>query len=115
MLKKFPAGKPWFGLRRLLHAQPVNHGSPAGRPPSKDMIIKVANDLGAGKGDRIEISIPSGSFLMLSLLVYILPVAALIAGAFAGGSVARALHMNLTLATLCAGGGMGTALVFERS
>jgi len=82
-----------------------------GEASGKDMIIEVANELGAGRGDRIEISIPSGSFLMLSLLVYILPVAALIAGALAGGAFARALHINLTLASI-AGGCLATGITF---
>ena len=82
-----------------------------GEASGKDMIIEVANELGVGKGDRIEISIPSGSFLMLSLLVYILPVAALIAGAFAGGAFARALHINLTMASI-AGGCLATVVTF---
>jgi len=69
----------------------------------RDMIIEVANELGAGKGDRIEISIPSGSFLMLSLLVYLLPVAALIAGAIAGGAIAGALNIDLTPAAIAGG------------
>ena len=40
-----------------------------GEASGRNMVIEVANDLGAGEGDRIEISIPGGSFLILSLLV----------------------------------------------
>ena len=69
----------------------------------KDMVIEVANELGAVEGDRIEISLPSGSFLMLSVLIYILPVAALIAGALAGGPLGRALNINLTLCSIAVG------------
>ncbi|MBW1779963.1 MAG: SoxR reducing system RseC family protein [Deltaproteobacteria bacterium] len=82
-----------------------------GEASGKDMILQVANELRAGKGDRIEISLPSGSFLMLSLLVYMLPVAALIGGAIAGGAVARALHINLTLASI-AGGCLAMGVTF---
>jgi len=77
----------------------------------KDMIIEVANDLGAREGDRIEISIPGGSFLILSLLVYLLPVAALIAGAVLGGAFAGALHMNGTVASIV-GGCLGIGVTF---
>lgn len=77
----------------------------------KDMVIEVANDLGAREGDRIEISIPGGSFLILSLLVYFLPVAALIAGAIAGGAFAGALHMNGTVASIV-GGCLGIGVTF---
>jgi len=69
----------------------------------KSMVVEVANDLGAGQGDHVELSVPSGSFLKLSLLVYILPVVALMAGAFAGGSLAGVLHMPLPLASVIGG------------
>ncbi|MBW1869401.1 MAG: SoxR reducing system RseC family protein [Deltaproteobacteria bacterium] len=45
----------------------------------------------------------SGAFLKLSLLVYILPVVALIAGAFAGGAFAGVLHVPLSLASVIGG------------
>jgi sigma-E factor negative regulatory protein RseC len=77
----------------------------------REMIIEVPNEIGAATGDRVEISIPSGSFLILSLLVYILPVTALIAGAAAGGAVARALNFNLTLASI-AGGCLAMGITF---
>ena len=34
----------------------------------KSMVVEVANDLGGGKGDRVELSVPSGAFLKLSYL-----------------------------------------------
>jgi len=69
----------------------------------KNMVVEVANDLGAGKGDHVELSVPSGAVLKLSLLVYILPVVALIAGAFAGGAFAGVLHVPLSLASVIGG------------
>jgi sigma-E factor negative regulatory protein RseC len=79
----------------------------------RDMLIEVANDLGAGKGDRIEISIPAGSFLLLSILVYLLPVAALIGGAVLGGAVGGAFAINptSTFASI-AGGCLGMGIAF---
>jgi sigma-E factor negative regulatory protein RseC len=77
----------------------------------KDMIIEVANNLGAGKGDRIEISIPAGSFLLLSILVYLLPVAALIGGAVLGGAVGGAFAINPTFASIT-GGCLGMGIAF---
>jgi len=50
----------------------------------KEMRVEVLNDLGAKEGDRVKISVPTGSFLKLSMIVYLLPVAALIGGAYAG-------------------------------
>ncbi len=69
----------------------------------KSMVVEVVNDLGGGKGDHVELSVTSGAFLKLSLLVYILPVVALIAGAFAGGMCAPFLHMTPTLASVMGG------------
>jgi len=69
----------------------------------KSMVVEVVNDLGGGEGDHVELSVPSGAFLKLSLLVYILPVVALIAGAFAGGMCAPFLHMTPTLTSVIGG------------
>ena len=77
--------------------------SDCGVDSGKNMVVEVANNLGGGKGDHVELSVPSGAFLKLSLLVYILPVIALIAGAFAGGALAGVLHMPLSLASVIGG------------
>ena len=69
----------------------------------KAMIIEVANELRAGEGDRVEISVPSRSFLKLAMLVYFLPVATLIAGAYAGGEWAESFHVNTTLGSIVVG------------
>jgi len=50
----------------------------------RDMIVEVANSLNAREGDRVELSVPEGTFLKLSLLVYIMPVIFLLTGAFLG-------------------------------
>jgi sigma-E factor negative regulatory protein RseC len=77
----------------------------------KSMVVEVANDLDAGKGDHVELSVPSGAFLKLSLLVYILPVVALMAGAFAGGEFAAPLHLQPTPASIV-GGCLAMAVTF---
>ena len=50
----------------------------------RDMIVEVTNRLNAKEGDRVELSVPEGTFLKLSLLVYIMPVIFLMTGAFLG-------------------------------
>ena len=47
---------------------------------SGDMQIDLDNELGAKVGDSVEISLPTRSLMKLSLLVYLLPVLALIHG-----------------------------------
>lgn len=50
----------------------------------RDMTIAVDNSLNAKEGDRVELSVPDGAVLKLSLLVYIFPVIALLVGAILG-------------------------------
>ena len=52
----------------------------------------------------VEISISSRSFLKLTLLVYFLPVLALIAGACLGDELGARVGFNATLAAILAGG-----------
>ncbi len=49
-----------------------------------DMQIDLENELGAKVGDCVEISLPTRSLMKLSLLVYLLPILALILGAYLG-------------------------------
>ena len=69
----------------------------------KEMLIEVPNDLQANVGDHIEISVPAGSLLKLSVLVYLLPVGALILGAYAGGIWAQSFRAESTLAPILCG------------
>jgi len=54
----------------------------------KEMMVEVINDLHARTGDQVEISLPTGSFLKMSLMVYFVPVIALVVGAVVGGELA---------------------------
>ncbi len=75
----------------------------------KGMTIEVANELMVSEGDVVEISISSRSFLKLTLLVYFMPVVALIAGACLGDELGTHLGFNATLAAILTGGiAMGT-------
>jgi sigma-E factor negative regulatory protein RseC len=69
----------------------------------QDMQIEVNNDLHAKVGDHVEISMPTGSLLKLSVLVYLLPVVALIVGAYAGGAWASSFHADPTVASVIGG------------
>lgn len=70
----------------------------------KPMEIEVDNPLKAAEGDQVEISIPSGTFLALSLYVYFIPVAALIGGAYAGGTLlAPLLGLSATACSIVFG------------
>ena len=69
----------------------------------KEMLIEVVNDLQAKVGDYVELSVPSGSLLKLSLMVYLLPVVALIIGAYFGGLWAGFFHISSTAASILGG------------
>jgi sigma-E factor negative regulatory protein RseC len=70
----------------------------------RDMLIEVSNDLHAKEGDYVEISVPEGTVLKLSLFVYIMPIMALFLGAFLGAAVALPLQMDSTVASILGGG-----------
>jgi sigma-E factor negative regulatory protein RseC len=71
----------------------------------RDMVIEVPNNLHAGVGDQVEVSVPEGTLLKLSALIYFLPIAALLAGAFLGALIGEGLGINSSLTAIILGGG----------
>jgi sigma-E factor negative regulatory protein RseC len=76
---------------------------------NREFVVEVNNDLGAGDGDVVEITMLSSSVIRASLAVYLLPVLGLILGALSGGALAGPLHVEATTPSL-AGGGAGLVL-----
>ena len=60
----------------------------------RNMIIEVKNSLNAKEGDRVEVSVPEGTFVKLSLMVYIFPIVALMIGAFLGNFLSMKLNTD---------------------
>lgn len=86
----------------------------------KHFVVEVVNELGAKAGDVVEISMPSGNVIKASLAVYSLPVLGLLLGALSGGSLAEALNVTPTTASLLGGGAglmvsIGVLRRFDRS
>jgi len=86
----------------------------------RTMRVEVANELGAEEGDRVEISLPAASVLKLSFLVYLVPVAALVAGAYVGnlwveGTVEDPTPYALAAGVLAMVGAFLLVRRFERS
>ena len=71
--------------------------------PDRVVELEVSNDLQAKVGDHVEISVPEGAIVKLSMLVYLLPIIALMIGAFAGGLLAEAFRINSTPASVFGG------------
>lgn len=60
----------------------------------RNMLIEVKNSLNAKEGDRVEVSVPEGTFVKLSLMVYIFPIIALMTGAFLGNFLSMQLNTD---------------------
>lgn len=73
------------------------------------MEAHAVNEAGARVGDRVLMEIPHQSFFTVSLLIYIFPVVALVAGAFAGQYMAGPLALDVQAASAL--GGFGFFLV----
>jgi sigma-E factor negative regulatory protein RseC len=71
---------------------------------SRDMLVEVINEAGAKQGDWVELSVPAGSFIRLSLLVYVVPVIALVAGALLGHEAGLAFDIPVAPASVIGGG-----------
>ena len=60
----------------------------------KNVLIEVKNSLNAKEGDQVEVSVPEGTFIKLSLMVYMFPIFALLAGAFLGNYLSALWHTD---------------------
>ncbi len=69
----------------------------------KNMVVEVENELCAREGDTVEVSMPKRSVAKMALVVYLGPVAALIAGAFAGDAAGRSFQLDSPLAPVIGG------------
>ncbi len=72
---------------------------------NKQLVIEVSNELHAETGDIVELTMPEGALLRLSLLVYFFPVVALVIGALLGSRLAVPLQVDPTIASIVTGFG----------
>jgi len=75
------------------------------------VFIEVSNKLNARVGDYVEISVPGSSLIKMSLIVYLLPVLALLGGSYLGGVWAEHRGMDPSLLSFISGV-CATGLVF---
>jgi sigma-E factor negative regulatory protein RseC len=76
------------------------------------MQIDLDNELGARVGDRVEVSLPTRSLMKLAFLLYLLPVLALILGAYLGKWMGNEIfHIESDIVSIISGGA-AMALVF---
>jgi sigma-E factor negative regulatory protein RseC len=69
----------------------------------KEMLVEVENELHAKEGDSVEVSMPKRSVAKMALVVYLGPVMALIAGAFAGEALGDSFQLDSPLAPVIGG------------
>ena len=93
-------------LVRIQKSSACNHCNSKGscNISNRDIIVEVNNELQAKPGDYVEVSIPEGSILKLSALVYFFPVIALLVGAFLGSFLSKHLQTDPTMTAIIGGG-----------
>lgn len=81
----------------------------------KAMEVCAINEAAAKIGDRVVVSIATGTLMKMSLLAYIFPVFALMAGAAVGNVLAPALALNPSLSSGIGGfGALAVAFLIIR-
>jgi len=63
---------------------------------NSEMTIKALNRAGAGVGDLVSIHLSSGTIMKSAAILYLIPVAGLISGAFLGEGLSTKLNMSET-------------------
>jgi sigma-E factor negative regulatory protein RseC len=71
----------------------------------KGVLVEVENSAGCRPGDRVRLSMGSGSFLKSTLVAYIFPVVALVAGALAGSQLVPGAGLSGDAASVFTGFG----------
>ncbi len=80
---------------------------------AEDPEIEVANPIDAGPGDTVIVAFKTSRLIFLSFLLYIFPVAAMLAGAVAGDQIAGQVNGDRSIYAASAGFlAMGTSLGF---
>ncbi len=86
---------------------------------SREMEVEALNPLNAAVGDSVTLEFGTGRMLKLSLLLYIFPIAALLAGAIIGDQAAARLGMDASVLSAVTGfigffGALGVLLTLEK-
>ena len=95
-------------------------GGCSGLGGGRDARVWVTDTLGVGEGDEVLIAVPEGTVVRASLLLYLLPVLALLGGAVLGNRLAPGLGLPADLGAAVLGAGamavaFGLARVLGRS
>jgi sigma-E factor negative regulatory protein RseC len=69
----------------------------------KEMTVEVPNTLGVEPGDSVLIGMQTKSALLLTFLIYIVPILCLVAGALIGDTLGPLLRINASFAAMVLG------------
>lgn len=103
LIEEIIGGKALVRIEKSAHCATCESRDSCHVADDRGMVIEVANELRARAGDRVEVAIPTRSLLKLSILVYLLPVLGLMAGAYAGEAWAPRLGTSATFASVALG------------
>jgi sigma-E factor negative regulatory protein RseC len=69
----------------------------------KEMTVEVPNTLGVETGDSVLIGMQTKSALLLTFLIYVVPILCLVAGALTGDALGPLLRINASFAAMVLG------------
>ena len=100
MVKRTTGNKAWVVTKRSEMCEAcASHGACKTLGGGKEMEVEAINDAQAKPGDQVLLTLENQSLVKLSLLVYLFPILALIAGAALGQKVASILGTNPELSS----------------
>ncbi len=82
------------------HCEACTEKGTCGMGTAKEYRIEIKNNLGLKGGERVEVSLPTGSVLWLVFLVYLIPVLLMLTGAGLGYLLAGDFGMDQTKASI---------------
>ncbi len=69
----------------------------------QELVVEVSNTLGVQAGDSVVIGIETKPVMLLTFLVYVVPIICLVIGALAGDALAPLLNINASLFAMVLG------------
>jgi sigma-E factor negative regulatory protein RseC len=112
IVKTVGPGKAFVQIQRSEACSRCSSKGACGMLSNKEFVIPAINELEATVGDRVEVSVPTDVFLTASLLVYFIPVVALVIGAAVGWWAAPRWGKDPTLLSVfCAAAAMALTFI----
>ncbi len=101
MVQRVENGWAWVQTDRKTGCDQCGHKGSCNMIEGADhMLIKAANSARARVGDSVEVFLSTRTRMKSLLILYVLPVIGLLAGALSGGGLSRAVGLNENLGTV---------------